>query len=105
MLEEQEDGVPLQFLVVVDGVDDARVVGYFHRDHLARLTLGTDVAKEAFDLGFRLVHIDVAHHDHALVLRVIPFLVVIPQLLMFEVIHHLHPSDGQSVTIFAVRVE
>ena len=52
-----------------------------------------------------MVNIHVAHHDNTLISGVIPFLVVVAQLLIFKVIHHAHQSNGETSAIFRTRIE
>ena len=52
-----------------------------------------------------MVNIHVTHHDNTLISGVIPFLVVVAQLLIFKVIHHAHQSNGETSAIFRTRIE
>ena len=57
------------------------------------------------DHNLLMAYVHIAHDDYALVLRMIPFVVVVFQLLRFEVVYHAHQTDGVAQTIFRARVE
>ena len=51
-----------------------------------------------------MVHIYVAHDDDGLVVRAVPLLIIVGQLLTLKVIHDGHQSDGQSFAVFRAGV-
>ena len=45
-----------------------------------------------------MVNVHVTHYDDSLIVRTIPFLIILAQCVVCEVIHHAHKSDRKSDT-------
>ena len=93
------------FLVFVDDNDGRIVVGnilgYYGRGVCGVL----HGAEKLFNLGFNVVYVHVAHNDDALVCGVIPFFIVVAQLLILKVVYHAHQSDGVAQAVFRAGIE
>ena len=98
----QHDGLLLVFL---DGDNHRVVVGHGVVHPLGPVLGQGDGAEEALDFLLHLVHIDVAHHDHGLQVGPVPFLVVVAQVLVGEVVYHVHRPDGHAVLILRSLVD
>ena len=90
-------------ICVISCNDGFFIVGHGEVGALRRMGRHLDRAEQFLYLGFDLVYVDVAHYDNALQVGAVPFLVVIPQGLIREIVYHLHGSDGQAVGVFASR--
>ena len=64
-----------------------------------RISASFQVAKHLLDLRHHLVGINVSHHNHSLVLGLIPALVEVTNGLGRTVLHHIHITNGRPVNI------
>ena len=92
-------------LVFINDNDGFVVVGNRLAKHRSGVCGVLHRTEKLFNFGFDMVNIHVAHHDNTLISGVIPFLVVVAQLLIFKVIHHAHQSNGETSAIFRTRIE
>ena len=60
--------------------------------------------EEPFDLLLHLIDIHIAHHNDGLQVRTVPLLVIVPQVLILEVVDHLHRTYRHTVLIFRAAV-
>ena len=102
MLPEEEGLGVRELLVGSHAHDGLVVVFHLHIVALGRIDGLGDGAEDVLDLGFDFVHVDVADHHDALVVRAVPFLIVVAQHLVREVVHDLHQADRQALAIFVV---
>ena len=104
MFERHFDRAVGLFPILVHNDDGFFVVGHGHI-HYLRLVVGVlQGAEKLFNHGLGLGHVDVAHHNNALIGGMIPLFVVVAQFFGLEVIHNAHQSDGETCTIFASRI-
>ena len=83
-----------RFLVVVHRVDRALTI------------VGTTryVRPEGFDLRLNTIHIDVTHYNNSLIIRAIPFLIIVTQCLILKIIDHRRVPDHISFRVLRARV-
>ena len=83
-----------RFVIVVDGIDrPLAVVG----------TTG-NICPEGFDLRLDGIDIDVAHYDDRLVVRTVPFMVVVAEGLVCEIIDDRGVADDVTFGVLGTRV-
>ena len=104
MLHEHHQLVHLQLLVLLEDVDGLLIVGHLLGHHLRSLGAHFDAAEEFLHFGLNVVYVNVAHDDDGLVVRAIPLLVVLHQLLALEVVDDAHQTDGHALAILRARV-
>ena len=105
-LEHELDDAVLLLLVLVADDNDLIVVGHGLGDHLCGIGCGCrDGAEHLLDLAFHVVDIDVANHNDGLVVRTIPLVVVVTNLVVLEVVDHAHQTDGHALAVLRTRIE
>ena len=62
------------------------------------------ICPQRFDLRLDSIHIDITYYDDSLVVRAIPFMVVIAQRLVLEVIDHSRVTDHIAFRILCTRI-
>ena len=83
-----------RFVVVVDGIDrPLAVVG----------TTG-NICPKGFDLRLDGIDIDVTHYDDCLVVRTVPFMVVVAEGLVCEIIDDRGVADDVTLGVLGTRV-
>ena len=93
-------------LVLVNDHDGLLVVGDGFLNHLGSIGARSGNALEQLlDLGFDVVNIDITHDDQGLVVGTIPLVVVVAQLVVLEVVDHIHQADGHAAAILRTRVQ
>ena len=93
-------------LLVRGHADDGLVIVlYRHVVALGRILRLGNRAEDVLDLGFDFIDIDVADHHDTLVVRAIPFLIIVAQYLVREVVHHLHQADRHALRILVARID
>ena len=102
-VEQIYDG-HLLFLVFCHGNDRFIIVG--HREVFTFCSVGRHFNRreQLLDFCFNAVHIDVAHYHDTLLVWTVPFLIIVSQCLVGEVVYHFHCSDRQTVGILAVFI-
>ena len=93
------------FFVLVDQIDGLSVVGHGIELVGSGVFLCLDGREDGFDFSFYLIHVDISHHDDALQVGAVPFLVVGAQEGGFEVVDDAHQSDGHAFAVARARVE
>ena len=83
-----------RFVVVVDRIDRP----------LAVVGTTRNICPEGFDLRLYGINIDVAHYDDRLVVRTVPFMVVVTQGLISEVIDDGGIADDVTFGVLGTRV-
>ena len=83
-----------------------RFVVMVHRIDRALTVVGTTrhLCPEGFDLRFDGINIDITDYDDRLVIRTIPFMVVVPQGLVFKIIDHRRIADHVTLRVLRTRV-
>ena len=104
MLHGDGDAALLQLLVLVEDIDGLVVVGHGHIDDGRGVLELLHVAPETLDLGLGMIDIDVTDDDDGLVAWVIPLVIVVAELIVLEVVHHRHQTDGQTLAILRTRI-
>ena len=64
-----------------------------------------DGRKQLLDFLLHLVHVHVTHHDDGLQVRTVPLVVVVAQVVIGEVVHDVHRTDGQAVLILRTLID
>ena len=95
----------LLFLVLGNGNQRFVVVGHRILYAYSRICRHFDGREHLLDFCLNLVHIHVAHYQHTLQVRTVPFLIIVAQCLIGEVVHYLHRTDRQTVCILAALVQ
>ncbi len=96
LVEDEHDGDGLLLVVVADN-DGLVVVGNAVVDTLGGINGCGNVGKDFLQSLLGAVNVQVAHNDDALQVGTIPLLIISTQRLGFEIVHHFHGSDGQTV--------
>ena len=104
VLHEEDAHVGGLLLVLLDGNDWLVVVGHWIVFAHGTVLHGWNVGKGLLDFLLHLVNIHVAHDDDALQVRTIPLVVVVADVLVWEVHHDFHRSDWHAICIFAARI-
>ena len=98
--------VHLLFLILVNHDDGFGVVRHLFVNHLSRIgSRSRNSAEHFLNLLHGVVHIDVAHHNHGLVVGAIPFLIVVADFVVFEIVDHAHQADRHTLAILRAWVE
>ena len=105
MLHEKRDARLLTFLVLVDDNDRLCVVGHGLIDEGSLVGGVLDATEELLDLSLGLVDIDVTDDDNSLVIGVIPFVVIVDELLTLEVVDDGHQTNRITSSVLRARVE
>ena len=106
MLKHDLHHIVLLFLILVDHDNGFGVVGHLFVDHLCCIGGSSgDGAKHFLDFLHGVVHINVAHHNHGLVVGTIPLLIVVAEFFVFEIVDHTHQTDRHALAILRTRVE
>ena len=103
LLEDIGHSVRL-FLVLGYGDDRLDIVLNRHIIALSRIYRGSYGTEDLFDLGFDLVNIDVADNHDALLVGTVPFLIIVADSLIREIVYDFHSTDRQAVCIFVVGI-
>ena len=85
--------------------DNLLIVWHLNRsdwDGILRILRLAEERDNAFDHPIR---VDVAHDNDTLVAGVIPLLIVVAQLLVFEVFDHVHGANGHASAIEIAGIE
>ena len=99
----EEEGLCIGELLVCRHAHNGFVVVlYLHIIALCRINRGGDGAEYLLDLALYLVDVDVADHNDTLVVRTVPFLIVVAQHFIREVVHDFHKADRQALAILVV---
>ena len=104
LLEDIGHSVRL-FLVLGYGDDRLDIVLNRHIIAHSRIYRGSYGTEDCFDLGFNLVNIDVADDHDALLVGTVPFLIIVADSLIREIVYDFHGADGQAVCIFVVGID
>ncbi len=64
-----------------------------------------DGREHFLDLVLDTVNVNIADHDHSLLVGTIPCLIVVAESLGREVVHNLHGADGQTVAILGGGIQ
>ena len=83
-----------RFVVMVDGIDRT----------LAVVGTTRHLCPQSLDLRFDGIDIDVTYHDDRLIIRTVPFMVVVPQGLVLKIIDHRRVSDHVTLCVLCTRV-
>ena len=105
MLHEDEEERQLHLLVLTYYIYSLVVVGHLFGHHLGGIGRCLDGREQFLDFLFRAVDVDVANDDDALVLRIVPFAVVVAERFGVTAVDNLHQSDGEALAVFASRIE
>ena len=87
------------FLVLLDIDNHLVVVGNGVVDALGRVHRLGNLREERLHLPLHLVNVNIAYYHNGLQVGTIPFLVIVAQVLIGEMIHDIHRADGQTVLI------
>ena len=94
MLEHEPDKAKLLLNVLFNHYDRLLVIGNGIGLNLGGIGTGSgDVLEHFLNLGFGVVHVNVADDDQCLVVGAIPLVVVVTQHLIGEVVHDIHRAD------------
>ena len=98
--------------LLVEMTEDNRLLGIFlyaynHRvvvvDRIIYAFCGIlrhrDRREGLLDLLLHLVDIEIAHHDDSLQVGTIPFMIIVTQILIREIVYYIHRSDRHAVFI------
>ena len=85
-------------LVLIYEIDRLVVVRHRIFLHLCGIRIKRNRTEEFLDNLLRMVNVHVAYYDDSLIVWTIPFLVVLAQCVVFEVIYHAHKSERMSNT-------
>ena len=91
--------------VFVDGNYHFVVVGNGIVNSFGRVCGLRNIGKCTADFLFHLVHINVAHHDNGLQVGAIPFLIVVAQVFIREVVYNIHRANRQAIFVFRAFVD
>ena len=61
--------------------------------------------KKLADFLLHLVNVDVAHHDDGLQVGAVPFVVIVAQGVVGEIVNHVHGAYGQAVLVFGALID
>ena len=105
MLDENVYITGTIFFVLVDD-DDRLCIVWNHLIDNRLYHIGIlDGTEELLNLCLCPFDINVAHNNDSLIGGMIPFLIIVAQLLRLEVVHHAHQTDGIAKTVLAARIE
>ena len=100
MLEHDGHLAVLLFLVLVDDDDGGLVVRNGLVNHLCSVGVRSGKAlEELLDLGLDVVNIHITDDNQSLIVRTVPLVVVVAQLVVLEVVNNVHQTDGQALAI------
>ena len=105
MLDDKLYTAGLLLFVLVDNDNRLGIVWHLLVYNWSCILWALESAEEFLYLGFCMVYINVAHNNDGLVLRVIPLVVVVGQLLILEVVYNRHQTDRVANTILRSRIE
>ena len=106
MLEHHHYLAVLLLLVLVDDDNGLLVVGNGLVNNLSGIGIRSGQAlEELLDLGLDVVNIHITHDNQSLVVGTIPLVVVVTQLVVLEVVHHAHQTDGHALAVLRTRVQ
>ena len=86
MLYHQQYKRVLLFFILVDNYDWLDIVGHFCHNKRGFMGRIGYISEEFFNLCFCFVDVNVAYNNDALMVRVIPFAVIVDEFLAFEVV-------------------
>ena len=87
-------------LVLSEHVDGFFGVRHLLLNHLCCVGRYGGVRPELLDFVLCMVHIHITYNDDALVVRAIPLLVVVAEVLVREVVNNAHQTDWHTMTVF-----
>ena len=61
-------------------------------------------SKARLNLCFYLVNINISHHNNSLQVGAIPSFIIVFQLLIGEITHDIHRSNGQTIFVFSTLI-
>ena len=91
--------------ILLDGDNHLVIITHWIIDALGGLLGHGDGRENLLDFLLHLVHIDVTHDYDGLQVGAIPFLVIITQVLVGEMVNDVHRADGHAVLIFCTLID
>ena len=70
-----------------------------------RILWHLDIAEESLDFSLYMVYIHITNYNDTLIVGAIPFFIIIPQNLVFEVVDNAHQTDRHSQSILTIGIE
>ena len=60
--------------------------------------------EKLLDFLLHLIHVDIAHHYNSLQVRTIPLVIIVAQILIREVVDHIHRTNGHAVLVLGAAI-
>ena len=74
-------------------------------DTLGRVLGRRYLTEKPLHLSLHAVYIEVANHHNGLQVRAVPLVIVVAQVLISKVVHHVHTADGHAVLVLGATVD
>ena len=101
MLEHEIDVTELLLHILINRNDGFIIIRNRVGFNLGSIgTRGGDILKQLANFGLGVVHVNVTHDDQRLVVGAIPFVIVVAQHLIGEIIDHVHRADYVTLGVF-----
>ena len=104
-LYEHLNEIDSLLLVLVNYNDWLSVVGHCLGNNRCGVLWHLDRAEHILNLLLYIINVDITYNDDSLIVRTIPLLIVVAQLLILEIVNHRHQTDGVSHSILTSRID
>ena len=105
MLHGNADGRKPLLLVFLKNQDCLRIISDWLWNHLRGILRNFHALPQLFYVCLYMVDVHVTDHDDGLIIWTIPFLVIVAQSLVREIVDNLHKTNWQAMTVFRTWIQ